>query len=198
MSDPLLIAVDVETTGFHAVSDRIVEIGAVKFRADGTVLGSFESLANPGRPCHPRAFAAHGIPDATLADAPSQPRVLAEFADWLGRDRSTVLVGHNFRFDNGFLLAGFGREGVPIPPCFFNPADTLPLARAAWPGLASYQLGDLAALMGHGLDRPHRAPADAERTMRLWLDLHAGRRPTVTALLTQQVAKAAAKKSASA
>ena len=53
-------AVDIETTGLTPVVDRIVEIGAVKFR-NGKVLGRFQELIDPEMPISPGAFAVNGI-----------------------------------------------------------------------------------------------------------------------------------------
>ena len=71
------VALDLETTGLMAETDRIVEIGAVRFRADGEELGRFESLVNPERPMSPAAFAIHGLSDEILATAPCAPRGIA-------------------------------------------------------------------------------------------------------------------------
>ena len=41
------IAFDLETTGLHPVFARIIEMGAVRFRGDGSVLDSFQQLVDP-------------------------------------------------------------------------------------------------------------------------------------------------------
>ncbi len=167
-----LIAFDLETTGLRPLSDRICEVGAVKFRPDGTVIARFHSLVNPGRPCHPEAFAAHGIADAELAAAPDARAVLALFAEFLGDRATTRLLAHNARFDKGFLLAGFGFAGIDVPRVLFNVIDTLPPARSRWPrSPGGHSLGALAAARGYPADGMHRAAADAERVRLLWLDL---------------------------
>ena len=45
--DEVWVALDTETTGLDPESDRIIEVGAVKFRGD-EVLGVFQSFVNPG------------------------------------------------------------------------------------------------------------------------------------------------------
>ena len=47
------VAFDLETTGLFAETDRIVEVGAVRFDADGRESGRFERLVHPGRPMSP-------------------------------------------------------------------------------------------------------------------------------------------------
>jgi len=48
------VAFDLETTGLVAETDRVVEIGAVRFDAEGQELGRFETLVNPAARCPPR------------------------------------------------------------------------------------------------------------------------------------------------
>lgn len=171
MPDFLLVAVDVETTGFRALTDRIVELGAVKFAPDGAVLGRFSSLINPLRPCSAQAYAAHGIADEELRSAPLAAPVLVDFAEFCGFDVTTRMVGHNLGFDRNFLHAGYGHAaGLRIPNAIFNPACTLALARRAFPGLDSYALPALAARFGWSTEGLHRAAADAERARLLWLE----------------------------
>src|SRR3954451_23227128 len=70
------VALDLETTGLLAETDRIVEVGAVRFDAAGRELARFERLVNPGRAMSPTAEAVHGLSDADLADAPPAREVL--------------------------------------------------------------------------------------------------------------------------
>ena len=51
VKDITFVAFDFETTGLNSRADRIIEIGAVKFK-DGHRLGEFVELVNPGVP-HP-------------------------------------------------------------------------------------------------------------------------------------------------
>jgi DNA polymerase III epsilon subunit-like protein len=45
----IVVAVDLETTGLNPNTDRILEIGAIRFRGD-EVLEEWHSLVNPGCP----------------------------------------------------------------------------------------------------------------------------------------------------
>jgi DNA polymerase III epsilon subunit-like protein len=87
-------AIDVETTGLDPDTARIVEIGLVKFSADGTVIDEFATLVNnPGSPAEARAV--HGIEDDDLVDAPTTAQALQEaFALMDG----TVFVAHNLEY----------------------------------------------------------------------------------------------------
>lgn len=172
------VALDLETTGLFAESDRVVEIGAVRFDRSGTELASYERLVHPGRPMSPAAQAIHGISDADLADAAPASVVLPEFLAFLGDPESTRLLAHNASFDAGFLGRELGRLGLPLPAHTF--LDTLALARRCWPSMTDHRLDTLAGHLGISLDGRHRALADSRRVMRLWLALTADGPPETT------------------
>jgi DNA polymerase III epsilon subunit family exonuclease len=163
------VAFDLETTGLMAETDRIVEVGAVRFDASGREMGRFERLINPGRPMSPAAQKVHGLSDADLADAEPARTVLPEFLAFLGDPSSATLLAHNASFDAGFLGRELGRLGLPLPP--FAVVDTLALARRKLPDLYDHRLDTLSRLFGLGLDDRHRALADSLRVKGLWLAL---------------------------
>lgn len=110
-AEVIYTAVDLETTGLNPVSDRIVEIGLVKFAGDGTVLDEFATLINnPGSPIGAREV--HQIDDADLTHAPSTADALREaFAFMAG----TVVVAHKWEFEEGFLAAAARQHGLKFP-----------------------------------------------------------------------------------
>jgi DNA polymerase III alpha subunit (gram-positive type) len=59
LSDTTFLALDLETTGLTPVVDRIVEIGAVRFRA-GEALDTFQTLVDPEMPISSGATATSG------------------------------------------------------------------------------------------------------------------------------------------
>lgn len=104
-------AVDVETTGLDPTTDRIVEIGLVKFTGEGTVLDEFATLVNsPGS--SPDAQACHQINDADIADAPSICDALREAFAFMD---GTVVVSHKWEFEEGFLAAAAAQCGLSLP-----------------------------------------------------------------------------------
>ncbi len=163
------VAIDLETTGLSADLDRIVEVGAARFDARGRELGRFQSLVNPHRPVHPRAFAIHGITDLELAQAETADVVLARFLSWLEESPGSTLLAHNASFDAGFLGAEIARHGLSSPSLVI--VDTLPLCRKLVPELSNHRLDTLAASLGLDPGDSHRALADAVRVMGLWLAL---------------------------
>jgi DNA polymerase III epsilon subunit family exonuclease len=165
----LWVAFDLETTGLDPATDRIVEIGAIRFDEEGREIDVFESLVNPRRPVSPGAFAVHGIGEEELRRAPGIEVVLPAFLDWLGRWPAAGLVAHNARFDASFLgreLARVGRE-APVEAVH----DTLDLSRRHLTGSRNHRLETLAAQLGLSLEGSHRALADSRRVMALWLHL---------------------------
>lgn len=157
------VALDVETTGLHAVRDRVVEFGAVRFTI-GAESGEFSELAHPGMAIPPDASAVSGITDAMVAGADPTDVVLRRFIAFLG---DSILVAHNAEFDMGFLRAEIQRAGLPE---LTNPVvDTLALAPRAFPGRKSYALQNLVAELGLARNDAHRARDDA-RQCRLVLE----------------------------
>ncbi len=171
------VAFDLETTGLFAETDRIVEIGAVRFDPSGREWGRFERLVHPCRPMSPAAQAVHGIGDADLIGASKAAVVVPEFLDWLGDPRRTVLLAHNARFDASFLGRELARLGRPLPE--FEVIDTLALARKRLPTVPNHRLDTLAKALGLNPEGNHRALADCLRVKDLWLALNGKATPTV-------------------
>jgi DNA polymerase III subunit epsilon len=164
------VAFDFETTGLIAASDRIIEIGAVKFEAGGKELSRFESLVCPDRPVSPGAYRVHRLSNADLANAPPIHVVLTEFLDWLGPVDQVTLLAHHARFDAAFLGSEIARLGLTIPR--YSVLDTLALARHRLPGAFNHKLDTLAELLSLDPEAPyHRAMADCLRVKALWLAL---------------------------
>ena len=164
------VAFDLETTGLSPESDRIVEIGAVRFRPSGGVVAEFDRLVNPLRPSSPRARAVHGIPDEELAWAETAEVVIPEFVAFLGDPDRTTLLAHNASFDAGFLGRELARLGRSMPG--HSVIDTLTLARRRWPRIVGgHKLDGLARRLGLDPHGSHRALADSRRVQGLWLAL---------------------------
>ena len=147
------VALDLETTGLHADSDEIIEIGAVKFRGEET-LDTFHTLVNPRRRIDDFIKRLTGITQQEVDGAPPFSSVSGDFASFVG---SSPVIGHNVGFDLGFL----NKKGMNLP----NPrCDTWDMAYVLYPGLPEYSLERLAAQLGAPNPRPHRALEDALAT----------------------------------
>jgi DNA polymerase III epsilon subunit family exonuclease len=157
------LALDFETTGLDPRKERVVEIGAIRFSAKGEH-GSLASLVRPGISIPMDVIAIHGISDSDVAHSPGFAEIcglLMALAD------GACIVAHNAPFDVAFLKAELERAGLPAPRN--QVLDTRMLAKAAFPGLPSYRLVDLAARFRIDTGRSHRALDDAKTCMGLML-----------------------------
>lgn len=162
----IYVAVDLETTGFSAERDEILEIGAVKFRVpvppgEDPVIARWTTLVHPGRPIPYRISRLTGITQEELTHAPPLARVLDDLRDFIG---NYPVVGHNVAFELAFLQ----RHGLLVGQAHL---DTFELASLLLPAAPRYSLGQLAAFLGITFEGWHRALADAEMAMRLFLEL---------------------------
>jgi DNA polymerase-3 subunit epsilon len=152
-------AIDFETTGLHP--GHIVEIAAVRIRADGTVLGELSTLVNPGPGIDPGPTHIHRITRRQLDEAPSLGDVLGEFLDLC---RESVVVAHNLPFEKRFLAEELVRLGVRMPA--LPGVCTLSSSRIAL-RLPNYRLATVASAIGIDEYAAHTALADAQVCARL-------------------------------
>ncbi len=152
------VALDTETTGLLPASAKLVEIGAVRFRADGSVVAEYQQLVNPGEPIPASARLVHGITDEMVAGAPPVSEILPEFLSFIAGD-SVVLAAHNAPFDLAFLAIALARAGMDLPD--IPVVDTRLLARLLLPRLRRYSLDAVAEKLGIEVRERHRALPDA-------------------------------------
>ena len=123
------LIIDVETTGFSPINDKIVEIGAVTFTAGkpGPLMGM---LVNPGRPIPYRSTEVHKITDDMVEESPFIAEVCERFLPHVAR--AELVVGYNFPFDHRMLRSELGSawsDAVDDKPVI----DLYPWARKAFP-----------------------------------------------------------------
>ena len=150
------VAVDTETTGLWALSNRIVEIGAVKFRLGEEKTETFQSLINPGSPMPLEVIAIHHITDEMVKDSPHALEVLPRFLEFLG---DSMLVAHNAPFDISFIGCELDRNKLPLPESTVY--DTVDIFHRLFPGFPSYSLLSLVHAFRIAETQEHRALADA-------------------------------------
>ncbi len=161
--DEVVFAVlDVETTGFAARTDRIVEIAVIRLGADGRRLGAYATLLDPGRDVGPTHV--HGISATDVLAAPRFGDVLGDLAEML---RGAIVVGHNVQFDLGFLRAEAERAGHALPA--LASLCTLALGRRFAGDLPRRRLRDCCEDAGIDLVDAHSALGDASATAELLL-----------------------------
>jgi DNA polymerase-3 subunit epsilon len=153
----LYAVVDVETTGGRLAEDRVIEV-AVVLHNGKEILEKYSSLVNPGRPIDPYVSKLTGITAAMVRNAPNFKDIHAEV---LRLTSEAVFVAHNVRFDFNILRNEFRRLQISFD-C--PQADTINLARKAFPGLSSYGLDSVCTALGIHNHGRHRALGDAEAT----------------------------------
>ena len=162
LAETVFCVIDLETTGMGADA-RITEIGAAKVRG-GEMLGTFQTLVNPGVPIPGFITRLTGITNSAVARAPKLREVfpsLIEFA------RGCVMVAHNARFDMGFILRASEKLGYDWPST--TVIDTVSLARRIIPRheVRNYQLSTLASYFSTSISPTHRALDDVGATVDL-------------------------------
>lgn len=145
---------DIETTGFDALKDKIIEIGAVKM-VNGEVVDNYSAFVNPQVPIPYRIQELTGINDAMVMDAPLIDKVLPEFIEFIG---DSVIVAHNAGFDSGFIRQKAGALGIETD---FTVVDTVAMARVLLPELKRYKLDVVAKELSIAPFNHHRAVDDA-------------------------------------
>lgn len=163
LSTPLIdvtfCVLDLETTGGSPKDCEITEIGAVKYKG-GDLLGTFQTLVDPGLAIPPSITILTGITQAMVIDAPKIETALPSFLEFIG---DAVIVGHNVRFDLSFLNAAAMRLGYGRLPN--QNSDTAKLARRLVRSeVRNLRLQSLAAHFRSPTTPNHRALEDARAT----------------------------------
>ncbi|HEC16710.1 MAG TPA: ribonuclease T [Sedimenticola sp.] len=177
----LPVVVDVETGGFDALKDALLEIAVVIIRMDAAGrLHPAETHAChvepfPGANLDPRALAFNGIdPEHPFRMALSEADALKKLFTPIrkavkasGCNRA-ILVGHNAGFDLGFINAAVERTGFKRNP--FHPFSTFDTVSFAALALGQTVLRRAAEAAGIAWDEKeaHSAIYDAEKTAELF------------------------------
>ncbi|NLZ83198.1 MAG: PolC-type DNA polymerase III [Clostridiales bacterium] len=163
LTDPFVVF-DIETTGFSAINDRIIEIGAVKIAA-GEITDRYSTFVNPQMPIPYEIEQLTGIRDDMVIEAPVIETILPEFLQFC---QGSGLVAHNASFDVGFIDHNAKKLGINTD---FTVIDTVSLSRLLLPELSRYKLNTVAKALKVSLENHHRAIDDAEATAQIYLKL---------------------------
>ncbi|MBU0677401.1 MAG: 3'-5' exonuclease [Verrucomicrobia bacterium] len=155
------VAFDTETTGFVPGEDKILEIGAVKFR-DGKLIEEKTWLINPKRKIPYWAWRVHGIGWKMIKDQPDFKETYPEFKEFT---EGCVLLAHNAVFDVDFISAEAQNIRRARPTAIV--IDSLPLFRTWYPDTESHSLESLAAYLKLEKGGHHRALADSYYILRI-------------------------------
>lgn len=180
----LPVVVDIETAGFNAKRDAMLEIAAVTLDMDENgFISRHETIA-----CHVEPFPGANLDAESLAFTGIDPynpfRMAKPERDALeiifkpvrrliresGCNRA-ILVGHNAAFDLSFLNAAVTRTGIKRNPFHpFSTFDTVPLAGMAY-GQTVLARAVEAAGFDWNNDKAHSAIYDTEKTADLFCSI---------------------------
>ena len=177
----LPVVVDVETGGFDAVRNALLEIAAVPIDLDDDgryILGETSCahvVTAPGLDIDPASLAVTGIKlDHPFRLAKPEKDALDHvFASVRAAVKKhgcqrAILVGHNAHFDLGFINAAVARTGHKRNPFHpFSVFDTVTMAGMAY-GQTVLARAATAAGLEWDADEAHSAVYDAEQTARLF------------------------------
>lgn len=156
-----ILVLDTETAGLDP-KDGVCEIAIIEVDENLNPVETFSSLIDPEGPISPQASGVHGIVGEDVKDAPT----LEEFFEIILQDRykheDVIAVGHNVKFDLGFVGHCFKGEITPL--C------TLRLARHLYPDAPDHKLQTLRYAFGlesKGETDNHRALGDTLRCLNL-------------------------------
>ena len=198
----LPVIVDVETGGFNAATDALLEIAAVSvhFDDDGQLTRNetwrYHVKPFPGANLEPASLAVNGIdPDHPLRPAIDErdalQRVFREVRAAVKAHECTraVLVGHNAFFDLNFLNAAVARAGIKRNPFHpFSCFDTATLGGVAFGQTVLSRAVQMAAIEWDE-SQAHSAAYDAERTADLFCEIVNRFEPVYRAVIESPPAK---------
>ncbi|WP_343347697.1 3'-5' exonuclease [Sphingomicrobium sp. XHP0239] len=159
------VVYDLETTGLSPAKHEIIEIGAIRVHRDSDQHETFSTLVMPKGRISSRITEITGINRAMIKKDGMEPvAALVAFREFVG---DLPMVAFNAPFDAGMLEAACDRHGQDRFP---NEHDcALALSRRVWPGRKSYRLSAICADAGISLNGEHRALADCERALRIYV-----------------------------
>lgn len=165
-----LATFDLETTGRDATQCRIVTASILLVSPDGTVLGQWEWLADPGIDIPEGAASIHGITTehAQTHGAPAA-QVVAEIVGVIGDlfSHGIPVLAFNAAYDFTVLDSEARRHGLPFPPArpVLDPYVMHKHVRERWRGKRT--LVALSENYGIKLDSAHTSAADATAAVHL-------------------------------
>ena len=158
--DTTYCVLDLETTGFSFRTEKITEVGIMKFK-NGEVIDEFSCFVNPEKPIPQIVIEVTNITDDMVKDAETIEKVMPKIIEFVG---DSVLVAHNADFDIGFLKYNAKLLGLSLENTYL---DTLRLAKELFPEFKKYKLGLIAEKLGIKVEVAHRALDDVDTTVKV-------------------------------
>lgn len=152
------VVVDIETTGFNHVNDKIIEIGAIRYDK-GKETDRLSILVNSGKKIPDTVSNLTGITNEMISNDGINPieaaQKLKDFID------GSIIVGHNFDTFDKYFLNDLFEECLNISFCN-NIVDTLKISKNKYPLFSGHKLKDLAMHYHIDYSKAHRAVEDCQ------------------------------------
>ncbi len=148
-----VVVFDVESTGLDTTTDEIIQIAAIRLRADGSIKSEFMRYLKPTKSVG-RSVNIHKLTDDFLSE--NGQDAVKVFADFVKFAENAVLVGHNVNYDLNILTSQMSRLSM-TPLHYQNYYDTLDIFRRFYPRLDNHKL----ATLGEFCNVTHKSTHDA-------------------------------------
>ena len=146
--------VDIETNGLFSGVCEIIEISAVKFRAN-VKTDTFSTLIKPHRKIDWFITKLTGITDEMVKTGADITDALTKFKEFVGDD---IILGYNVNFDVNFLYDNLMLyKNQPLTNDF---VDVLRFSRKYLTNIENHKQTTVAQYYGISVDGAHRAEAD--------------------------------------
>jgi len=137
---PVIVSLDIETTGLDPKNDSVIEIGAVKFN-ENRVLDEFSTLVNPRKPINSFITNLTGITNAMVMNAPLLADIYPELETFIG---DYPILGQNVGFDISFFQRYGGLKEKSGDRHLRDGSGSDAFGAALWLGLALLPTGGCA------------------------------------------------------
>ena len=153
--------IDLEMTGLHPKSDKIIEIGAIKVK-NGKIIDTYAMMVNPMMVIPQRITELTGITNEDVSRGEDMDVAMAGLLRFIDGEE---LVGQNITFDYSFIKQWAINKRIPLEVKAY---DTLKLARQLLPVEQPKNLEALCEYFGINRENAHRAQDDAEETRQIF------------------------------
>ena len=175
------VVIDVETAGFNAKTDALLEIAVTMLKMDSDGVLQLDKTLHfhiepfEGANLEPAALAFNGIdPSNPLRGAVSEKEAFLEIFKEVKKAQKasdchrSIIVAHNAAFDHGFVSEAIERNGIKRSP--FHPFATFDTATLAGLAIGHTVLAKACKMAGIAFDNreAHSALYDTERTAELF------------------------------
>ena len=118
--------IDLEMTGLHPKSDKVIEIGAIKVK-NGKIIDTYAMMVNPMMVIPQRIIELTGITNEEVSRGEDMDVAMAGLLKFIDGEE---LVGQNITFDYSFIKQWAINKRIPLEVKAY---DTLKLARQLLP-----------------------------------------------------------------